>query len=94
MKILPPNTLGAVSSVVEERKGDCGPAVQEEVAASVGVVDGVKLEKTALWGRISTSLEGQSPTIFAAGTKASPTTTASRPQFASGPDSAARLSIC
>lgn len=50
MKILRPNTLGAVSSVVEERKGDCGPAVP---AASVGVVDGVKLEKTALWGCIS-----------------------------------------
>lgn len=57
--------------MVKERKGDCGPAVP---AASVGVVDGVKLEKTALWGCISTFLERQSPIIFAVGTEASPAT--------------------
>ena len=47
VKISSPNTLGAGSTVAGERKGTCGPDVQEELAASLGVVDRVKSENTA-----------------------------------------------
>lgn len=71
VKILSPNTVGAVSTVAWERKGDCGPNVQEELVSSVGVVDRVKSEKTVHWECFSTFLEGLSPIIYAVGTKAS-----------------------
>lgn len=74
MKISSPSTLGAISTVAGERKGHCGPDVQEELVASVAVVDRVRSEKTAHWECFSTFLEGLSPIIYAVGTKASTAT--------------------
>lgn len=44
VKIMSPDTLGS-----GERKGGCGPDVQEELAASVQVVCRVKSEKAVHW---------------------------------------------
>lgn len=67
--------LGATSTVAGERKGDCGPDIQEELAVSVWVVDRVRLERAAQWECFFKFLGRLSLIFYAVGIRVSPVST-------------------